>query len=83
MRKNLSIIIFGNSEDIELISLKCLLIKCGIGNFTSKKPNELESYDWSQARNNSLFVVSRSLNPKEVESIFTQARQFSVPVLQL
>lgn len=83
MRKNLSIIIFGNSEDIELISLKCLLIKCGIGNFISKKANELESYDWAQAKNNSLFVVSRSLNPKEVESIFTQARLFSVPVLQL
>lgn len=83
MRKSLSIIIFGNSEDIELISLKCLLIKCGIGNFTSKHFTELDSYDWSEAKTNSLFVVSKNLNPKEVESIFTQARQFSVPVLQL
>lgn len=83
MRKNLSIIIFGNSEDMELISLKCLLMRCGIHNFTSKKSNDLNDYDWFQAKTNSLFVVSRNLNSKEVESIFTQARQFSVLVLQL
>jgi hypothetical protein len=83
MKRNLSIIIFGNSEDIELISLKCFLVKYGIGSFISKKPSELNSYDLSAAKNNALFVVSRNLNPKEVESIFTQARQFSVPVLQL
>jgi hypothetical protein len=83
MRKNLSIIIFGNSEDIELINLKCLLIKCGIGNFFSKNPSELDDCDWSQTKSSSLFVVSRSLKPKELECIFTKARRFSVPVLQL
>jgi len=50
MRKILSIVIFGSGEDIELISLKCLLIKCGIANFTSKKPNELDTYDFSKAK---------------------------------
>lgn len=83
MRKNLSIVIFGSSEDIEIISLKYLLIKCGIANFISKKPNELDTYDFSKAKNNALFVVSRKLKANEVESIFTQARQFSIPILQL
>jgi hypothetical protein len=83
MRKSLSVVIFGSSEDIELISLKCLLIKCGIANFISKKPNELDTYDFSKAKNNALVVVSRKLKTTEVENIFTQARQFSIPILQL
>ena len=83
MRKNLSIVIFGSGEDIELISLKCLLIKCGIANFISKKPSELDTYDFSKTKNNALVVISRKLKATEVESIFTQARQFSIPILQL
>ncbi len=83
MSEPLSIVIFGDSKDEQVIALKCFLIKHGFCNFASgcfdagRCPAEGE-------KRAGLFVVSRaSVSATEMETITNESRRLAVPVLQL
>ncbi|MEW6732516.1 MAG: hypothetical protein AB1489_14400 [Acidobacteriota bacterium] len=83
MKEPLSIIIFGDSSNEQLIQLKCLLMKCGICNFASKQINDCNQCDPCEEKAG-LFIVSReSVTSAQMETICVKAKRLSVPILQL
>lgn len=84
MREPLSIVIFGDSGDAQVIALKCFLIKHGFCNFTSGCLRDARHCPAECEKRASLFVVSRaSVSAAEMETITAESRRLAVPMLQL
>jgi hypothetical protein len=79
VREPLSVVIFGDSDDENIVRLKCMLLKCGMCNFV--KGCMEKQVETSRA---GLFIVSRdSVSEAQRLRIKAEARRLAVPVLQL
>ncbi|MEW6129641.1 MAG: hypothetical protein AB1757_21555 [Acidobacteriota bacterium] len=82
MKEALPIIIFGDSNDEQIIRLKCWLLKCGVCNFAHCRLEDCLRFEKNMQAG--LFIISReTMNPTQIEAVSLQARRLAVPVLQL
>jgi hypothetical protein len=81
LREPLSVVIFGDGDDENVVRLKCMLLKCGMCNFIKGCMEKRGEVETSRA---GLFIVSRgSVSPSQRKSIEAEARRLAVPLLQL
>ena len=83
MTESRSIVIFGDNGDEQIVRLRCLLLKCGVGNFASCDAADCRGCDFAMDRPGLFIVSRRSVSPAQIESIDTEARKLAVPVLYL
>ena len=84
MRESLSIVIFGDNDDAQVVALKCFLVKHGFANFTTGCSRAAQCRLLERERRCGLFIVSRaSVSSAEIEAIAAESRRLAVPLLQL
>jgi len=83
MKDPKNIVIFGSTNDEQVVWLKCLLIKCGVCNFADGCVEVERCRQMIEEQRVGLFIVSQSIGPIEMEGINAAARQLAVPVLHL